>query len=335
MDAIVEQTDLIRVEGLRTYFYTRHGVARSVDGVDFRLRRGEHLGLIGESGSGKSVTALSIMRLIREPPGKIVEGQIHFEGRDLLKLDAASMRKVRGSRISMVFQDPLNHLDPVMRIGDWIAEALVVHRQMSRTDALREASRVLKVLKVASPDDVLKAYPFQLSGGMCQRVLIATAIITEPALLIADEATSALDVTVQASILRSLNELTDVFGTSVLLTTHNMLVVRKACTRVMVMYAGRVVESCDTDALFREPMHPYTVGLLNSVPALERVGRPLVPVPGEPPLPTQEIRGCAFHARCAIRRSVCLEQRPPLTEVAPGHWSACLFPEEARSKDSF
>ena len=334
MHAIVEQADLIRVEGLRTYFYTRHGVARSVDGVDFHLRKGEHLGLIGESGSGKSVTALSIMRLIREPPGKIVGGAIHFEGRDLLKLDDASMRKVRGSRISMVFQDPLNHLDPVMRIGDWIAEALVVHRQMPRAAALREASRVLKVLKVASPDDVLKAYPFQLSGGMCQRVLIATAIVTEPALLIADEATSALDVTVQASILRSLNELTEIFGTSVLLTTHNMLVVRKACTRVMVMYAGRVVESCHTDTLFREPMHPYTVGLLNSVPALERVGQPLVPVPGEPPLPTEEIRGCAFYARCAIRRSACLEQRPPLAEVAPGHWSACLFPEEARSKGS-
>jgi oligopeptide/dipeptide ABC transporter ATP-binding protein len=334
MHAIVEQTDLIRVKALRTYFYTRHGVARSVDGVDFRLRQGEHLGLIGESGSGKSVTALSIMRLIREPPGKIVGGEIQFEGQDLLKLDDASMRKVRGSRISMVFQDPLNHLDPVMKIGDWIAEALVVHRQMPRAQALREASRVLKVLKVASPDDVLKAYPFQLSGGMCQRVLIATAIITEPALLIADEATSALDVTVQASILRSLNELTDIFGTSVLLTTHNMLVVRKACTRVMVMYAGRVVESCDTVALFREPMHPYTVGLLNSVPAFERVGQPLVPVPGEPPLPTDEIRGCAFYGRCAIRRSTCLEQRPLLAEVAPGHWSACLFPEEARSKGS-
>jgi oligopeptide/dipeptide ABC transporter ATP-binding protein len=334
MDAIAEQTDLIRVEGLRTYFYTRHGVARSVDGVDFHLRKGEHLGLIGESGSGKSVTAMSMMRLIREP-GKIVGGEIHFEGHDLLKLDAASMRKVRGSRISMVFQDPLNHLDPVMRIGDWIAEALVIHRQMSRAESLREASRVLKVLKVASPDDVLKAYPFQLSGGMCQRVLIATAIVTEPALLIADEATSALDVTVQASILRSLNELTEIFGTSVLLTTHNMLVVRKACTRVMVMYAGRVVESCHTDALFREPMHPYTVGLLNSVPALERVGKPLVPVPGEPPLPTKEIRGCAFYARCAIRRSICLEQRPLLAEVAPEHWSACLFPEEARSKGSF
>ena len=334
MHAPVEQKDLLRVSGLRTYFYTRHGVAKSVDGVDFRLRKGEHLGLIGESGSGKSVTALSIMRLIREPPGKIVDGAIEFEGRDLLKLDDASMRKVRGSRISMVFQEPLNHLDPIMRIGDWIAEALVLHKGMGRNEALGEASRVLKVLKVASPDVVLRAYPFQLSGGMCQRVLIATAIVTEPALLIADEATSALDVTVQASILRSLNDLTEIFDTAVLLTTHNMLVVRKACTRVMVMYSGRVVESCDTDELFSEPMHPYTVGLLNSVPALERVGQPLVPMPGEPPLPTDEICGCAFYARCPIRRSACLEQRPPLAEVAPGHWSACLFPEEARSKST-
>lgn len=327
-------TDLLRVEGLKTYFFTRHGVAKSVDGVDFRLGASEHLGLIGESGSGKSVTALSIMRLIREPPGRIVGGRIEFEGTDLLALDPESMRRLRGSRISMIFQDPLNHLDPVMKVGDWIAEALTLHKGTSRKAALAEASRVLKVLKVASPDDVLQAYPFQLSGGMCQRVLIATAIVTEPALIIADEATSALDVTVQASILRSLNELTELFGTAVLLTTHNMLVVRKACARVMVMYAGRVVESCATDRLFEAPMHPYTVGLLNSVPALERVGGPLVPMPGEPPLPTDDLPGCAFYARCPIRRATCQERRPPLAEVEPGHWSACLFPEEARSKTS-
>jgi peptide/nickel transport system ATP-binding protein/oligopeptide transport system ATP-binding protein len=334
MDAQVAQKELLSVRGLKTYFYTRHGVAKSVDGVDFEIKKGEHLGLIGESGSGKSVTALSIMRLVREPPGKIVAGEIEFEGQDLAKLDQASMRRIRGSRISMVFQEPLNHLDPVMKIGDWIAEALRLHRDIGRKEALAEAARVMKVLKIASPEDVMRAYPFQLSGGMCQRVLIATAIVTEPALIICDEATSALDVTVQASILRSLGELTDLFGTAVLLTTHNMLVVRQACERVMVMYAGRVVESCDTDTLFREPMHPYTVGLLNSVPALERVGQPLVPMPGEPPLPTDDIKGCAFYPRCPIRRAACLEQRPPLAEVAPGHWSACLFPEEARSKST-
>jgi peptide/nickel transport system ATP-binding protein/oligopeptide transport system ATP-binding protein len=334
MDAQVAQKELLSVRGLKTYFYTRHGVAKSVDGVDFEIKKGEHLGLIGESGSGKSVTALSIMRLVREPPGKIVAGEIEFEGQDLAKLDQASMRRIRGSRISMVFQEPLNHLDPVMKIGDWIAEALRLHRDIGRKEALAEAARVMKVLKIASPEDVMRAYPFQLSGGMCQRVLIATAIVTEPALIICDEATSALDVTVQASILRSLGELTDLFGTAVLLTTHNMLVVRQACERVMVMYAGRVVESCDTDTLFREPMHPYTVGLLNSVPALERVGQPLVPMPGEPPLPTDDIKGCAFFPRCPIRRAACLEQRPPLAEVAPGHWSACLFPEEARSKST-
>jgi peptide/nickel transport system ATP-binding protein/oligopeptide transport system ATP-binding protein len=334
MDAQVAQKELLSVRGLKTYFYTRHGVAKSVDGVDFNIGRGEHLGLIGESGSGKSVTALSIMRLVREPPGKIVDGEIEFEGEDLVKLDQAKMRRIRGRRISMVFQDPLNHLDPVMKIGDWIAEALRLHKDIGRKEALAEAARVMKVLKIASPEDVMRAYPFQLSGGMCQRVLIATAIVTEPALIICDEATSALDVTVQASILKSLGELTDLFGTAVLLTTHNMLVVRQACERVMVMYAGRVVESCDTDTLFHEPMHPYTVGLLNSVPALERVGQPLVPMPGEPPLPTDEIKGCAFYPRCPIRRAACLEQRPPLVEVAPGHWSACLFPEEARSKST-
>ena len=300
---------------------------------DFHISKGERLGLIGESGSGKSVTALSIMRLVREPPGRI-EGEIEFEGQDLVKLDQPGMRRIRGGRISMVFQDPLNHLDPVMRVGDWIAEALLLHRDMDRREALTEAARMMKALKIASPEDVMRAYPFQLSGGMCQRVLIATAIVTEPALIICDEATSALDVTVQASILRSLSELTSLYGVALLLTTHNMLVVRQACTRVMVMYAGRIVESCDADALFREPMHPYTVGLLNSVPALERVGQPLVPMPGEPPLPTEEIRGCAFYARCPIHRAACLERRPPLAEVAPGHWSACLFPEEARSKDT-
>jgi len=324
--------DLLRVEGLKTYFFTRHGVAKAVDGVDFTLAKGERLGLVGESGSGKSVTALSIMRLVRDPPGRIVAGRIVLEGQDLLALDEERMRLVRGSRVSMIFQDPINHLDPIMKVGDWIAEALTLHSGMSRRAALAEALRILKVLKVPSPESVLHAYPFQLSGGMCQRVLIATAIATEPALLIADEATSALDVTVQASILRTLTELTETLGMAVLLTTHNMLVVRKACTRVMVMYAGRVVESCATDRLFDDPMHPYTVGLLNSVPALERIGQSLVPMAGEPPLPTDELPGCAFYARCPNRADVCREQRPPLSEVRPAHWSACFFPEMANRK---
>ena len=330
-----QPADLLRVEGLKTYFFTRHGVAKAVDGVDFRLAKGERRGLVGESGSGKSVTALSLMRLVRDPPGRIVAGRVILEGQDLLTLDAESMRRLRGSRISMIFQDPINYLDPIMKVGDWIAESLTLHKGMGRKAALVEAHRILKVLKVPSPEDVLHAYPFQLSGGMCQRVLIATAIATEPALLIADEATSALDVTVQASILRTLNELSDTFGTAVLITTHNMLVVRKACSRVMVMYAGRVVESCETERLFRSPLHPYTVGLLNSVPALEGINQPLVPMVGEPPLPTDELPGCAFYARCPIRGAVCQEQRPPLQEVRPGHWSACFFPEQAnRKRDS-
>ena len=324
--------DLLRVEGLKTYFFTRHGVAKAVDGVDFTLAKGERLGLVGESGSGKSVTALSIMRLVRDPPGRIVAGRIVLEGQDLLALDDERMRRVRGRRVSMIFQDPINHLDPIMKVGDWIAEALTLHSGMSRGAALAEAVRILKVLKVPSPEDVLHAYPFQLSGGMCQRVLIATAIATQPALLIADEATSALDVTVQASILRTLTELTDTLGMAVLLTTHNMLVVRKACTRVMVMYAGRVVESCATDQLFENPMHPYTVGLLNSVPALERLGQALEPMAGEPPLPTDDMPGCAFYARCPNRADVCLGRRPPLQEVRPAHWSACHFPELAQRK---
>jgi oligopeptide/dipeptide ABC transporter ATP-binding protein len=328
----MESAELLRVEGLRTHFFTRHGVAKSVDGVEFALRAGEHLGLIGESGSGKSVTALSILRLIRDPPGRIVAGRILFEGRDLLTLDAEAMRRVRGSRIAMIFQDPLAHLDPVMKVGDWIAEALMLHKGLGRAAALAAAGRALRALQVASPEDVLHAYPFQLSGGMCQRVLIATALVTEPALIIADEATSALDVTVQASILASLNALTAASGTAVLLTTHNMLVVRQACSRVMVMYAGRIVESCETRQLFARPLHPYTAGLLASVPALERLGAPLAPMAGEPPLPTEAQPGCAFYPRCPVRRAVCAAERPPLAEAAPGHWSACFFPEDARSK---
>ncbi|MGI9335253.1 MAG: ABC transporter ATP-binding protein, partial [Gammaproteobacteria bacterium] len=190
-----QQANLLQVEDLKTYFYSRHGVAKAVDGVGFGLSQGEHLGLVGESGSGKSVTALSIMRLVRDPPGRIVAGRIVFEGRDLLTLGEDSLRQIRGSRISMIFQDPVNHLDPIMRVGDWIAETLTLHKGMSRKEAVAEASRTLKVLKVPSPGDVLHAYPFQLSGGMCQRVLIATAIATQPAMIIADEATSALDVT--------------------------------------------------------------------------------------------------------------------------------------------
>ncbi len=325
----MQPTDLLRVEGLKTYFFTRHGVAKAVDGVDLSLSEGEHLGLVGESGSGKSATALSIMGLVRDPPGRIVAGRIVFEGQDLLSLDAPAMRRLRGRRLSMIFQDPISHLDPIMKVGDWIAESLTLHKGMTRKSATAEASRLLKVLKVPSPDDVLDAYPFQLSGGMCQRVLIATAIATEPALIIADEATSALDVTVQASILRTLNELSENSGTAILFTTHNMRVVRKACSRVVVMYAGRVVENCETERLFCGPMHPYTVGLLNSVPSLERIGQPLVPMAGEPPLPTDDLPGCAFHARCPIRKPICEEQRPPLQEVHPGHWSACFFPEEA------
>ncbi len=325
----MDRTKLLQVEGLKTWFHSRHGVAKAVDGIDFSIGEGEHLGLVGESGSGKSVTALSILRLVRDPPGRIVDGRILFEGQNLLTLTDEQMRRIRGRRISMVFQDPVSHLDPVMKVGDWIAEALTLHEGASRKEAIAEAVRLLQVLKVPSPRDVLHAYPFQLSGGMCQRVLIATAMATEPVLIIADEATSALDVTVQASILRTLGELTDRVGTAVLLTTHNMRVVRKACSRVLVMYAGRVVENCRTEHLFERPMHPYTVGLLNAVPSLDRVGGPLVPMLGEPPLPTELPPGCAFYARCPIRRPVCREQRPPLFEVAPGRFSACLFAEEA------
>jgi len=325
---------LLQVEGLKTHFDTRHGLSKAVNDVSFHLFRGERLGLVGESGSGKSVTALSIMRLVRDPPGRIVAGRIIFEGRDLLTLDAARMRELRGDRIAMIFQDPVNHLDPIMTAGDWIAETLGWHKGLGRKAAIVEVRALLKLLKVPSPDDVLRAYPYQLSGGMCQRVLIATAIATKPSLIIADEATSALDATVQASIIRVLNELSASLGTAMLVTTHNMLVVRKACDRVMVMYCGRIVESCETEALFSSPLHPYTNGLLNSRPALDSIGRPLTPMPGEPPLPTDDLPGCAFYSRCPVHRPKCQEQRPPLLEVRPGRWSACFFPEDAHKRSN-
>jgi oligopeptide/dipeptide ABC transporter ATP-binding protein len=316
--------DLLRVEGLRTHFFTPAGVIRAVDGVSFAIGHGERLGLVGESGSGKSVTALSILRLVREP-GRIVSGRISFCGEDLLARPEKAMRRIRGGRIAMIFQDPANYLDPMFTAGDAIAEAITLHAAASRREARRQAVALLRELKVPSPEDVMDAYPFQLSGGMCQRVLIAMAIATRPELLIADEPTSGLDVTVQASILRTLRQLTEESGTAMLLTTHSMPVVRKACARTIVMYCGRIVEAAPTEQLLARPLHPYTQALLRSMPALEQRGRPLASIPGEPPRPGRVPPGCAFAPRCPIARPDCAERQPPLLELEPGRLSACPY----------
>ncbi len=321
---------LLEIQDLKTHFFTRSVVVKAVDGVNITLNEGEVMGLVGESGSGKSVTALSVLDLVRYP-GRIVDGQINFQGEDLRAKSSREMRELRGGRVSMIFQDPANYLDPVAKVGNGISESLMLHKDMKKAEALEEAKRLLGILKVPSPDDVLDAYPFQLSGGMCQRVLIATAIASEPALLIADEATTALDVTVEASILRTLQELKEGSGTTLLVTTHNMRVVRKVCTRTIVMYSGRIMESGPTADMMDRPLHPYTAGLLSCMPTIERRGQPLTSLPGEPPVPGSLLEGCVFAPRCPIAKPVCKEVQPPLEELEPGRWSACPYLQESYS----
>ena len=321
------QAPLLEVDNLQTFFYTRTGTVKAADGVSFSLNRGEIVGLVGESGSGKSVTAFSIMRLVKTP-GQIVGGRVLLDGDDLLLKSEEEMRAVRGRSLSMIFQDPANFLDPLFTAGQAISEAMRMHQEMSREDAREAAIQLLVELKVPSPETVVDSYPFQLSGGMCQRVLIATAMASRPALLIADEATSALDVTVQASILRTLREMRDTSGTAVLVTTHNMQVVRKVCTRTMVMYAGRILESGPTTDVLDEPLHPYTAGLLSCVPTLDQLGEQLSSIPGEPPIPGSIEKGCVFYPRCPIRKPVCEDVQPPLQEIRPGRMSACPYLQE-------
>ena len=320
------EAPVLQVADLQTYFYTRTGTVKAADGVSFSLNKGEIVGLVGESGSGKSVTAFSIMRLVK-PPGQIVGGRVLLSGEDLLLKSEDEMRAVRGRSVAMIFQDPINFLDPLFTAGQAIGEAMILHQKISRQEARRQAIQLLAQLKVPSPETVVDSYPFQLSGGMCQRVLIATAMASKPAVLIADEATSALDVTVQASILRALQELRDTWGTAILVTTHNMQVVRKVCTRTMVMYSGLIMESGPTKEVLGEPLHPYTAGLLSSVPTPDQLGQ-LHYIPGEPPTPGSIEQGCVFYPRCPIRRPVCQEVQPPLLELQPGRWSACPYLQE-------
>ena len=317
-------TPLLDVRGLHTYFLTDGGVARAVNGVDFAVSAGERVGLVGESGSGKSVTALSIMRLIDPPAGRIVSGEIRFRGRDLLRLTEPELRRLRGSEIAMVFQDPMTSLDPVFTIGDQLVETIVLHRGLGRRAARKVALESLKAVRIPQATKRLDDYPHQLSGGMRQRVVIAIALSCDPSLLIADEPTTALDVTTQAQILELLRSVASERGTAVVLITHDLGIVAGFCDRVDVMYAGRIVEGGLAEEIYDRPLHPYTWGLLGSVARLDRprTGR-LRAIRGAPPSPLTVHAGCPFHPRCdfATERSLC--EVPALRRVGDDHLAAC------------
>ena len=313
---------LLRVRDLKTYFVTEHGsgTARAVDGVSFDLNPGETLGIVGESGCGKTVTSLSILRLVPEPPGHILPGSlIEFEGRNLLALTASELREVRGNRIAMIFQEPMTSLNPVFTVGDQIAEAAIIHQHLSRKAARARAIEMLKLVGIPDPDERVDHYPHQLSGGMRQRVMIAMALVCHPQVLIADEPTTALDVTIQAQILELLDRLQKELGMAVLLITHDLGVVAGHADRVVVMYAGEVVETADTTALFDRPVHPYTEGLLAAVPRIDAPRSRLHAIPGQVPAATAWPVGCRFHPRCPYAWDKCVAEEPPLLETGdPG-----------------
>ena len=313
---------LLSVEGLQTHFETGEGVLRAVDGVSFSIERGEVLGLVGESGCGKSVTSLSIMRLV-PPPGRVAAGRVLFEGEDLLAKDAEAMRRVRGARIAMVFQEPMTSLNPVFSIGDQIASAILAHSDAGRREAWQRTVEMLDLVQIPSPRQRARDFPHQLSGGLRQRAMIAMALGSGPALLIADEPTTALDVTIQAQILDLLRRLQAERGMSVLLITHDLGVVAELCHRVAVIYAGRIVEMAPVTSLFARPLHPYTRGLLQCLPHPSRFGQPLASIEGVPPDQRQRSAGCRFAPRCSYAVAACRRDEPTLEEREPGHFVAC------------
>ena len=314
---------LLSVENLRTYFHMSSALARSVDGVSFVVNAGETVGIVGESGCGKSVTALSILRLI-QPPGRIEEGsRIMFEGKDLVTLDDAGMRRIRGNRISMIFQEPMSALNPVFSVGDQVAEVARVHGTGSRKDAWNRAVEMLTLTGIPSPAERAKQYPHQLSGGMRQRVLIAMALIMNPALVIADEPTTALDVTIQAQILELLVDLQKRLGTSILMITHDLGVIAETTSRVLVMYGGEIVEEAPVKVLFASAHHPYTEGLMNAMPQITDSRERLNVIPGTVPPPTAWPSGCRFRDRCPYSWEKCEREHPPLYQIGDGHTSRC------------
>lgn len=308
--------EILTINNLKTYFYVEDRIVKAVDGVDLHVKKGETLGVVGESGSGKSITAFSILQLIPSPPGKIVEGEILFKGKDLTKLSNNEIRKIRGKEISMIFQEPMTSLNPVYTVGEQIVEAMRLHLKLSKREATAEAIEMLKLVGIPSPEKRFYSYPHQLSGGMRQRIMIAMALSCRPELLIADEPTTALDVTTQAQILDLIRELREQFGTSIILITHDLGVVAEAVDHVVVMYAGKVMEYADVRSFFREPKHPYSVGLLNSMPTLEYDKDRLEPIDGTVPSPVDMPEGCRFCTRCKEARKICVMEEPDLIDLA-------------------
>ena len=318
---------VLEIRDLKTYFFTYEGVAKAVDGVTYQLAKGEPLGVVGESGCGKSVTALSILRLIPIPPGKIVGGEILFKGKNLIDLSEEEMRKIRGNRISMIFQEPMTSLNPVFTIGNQIQETIKLHQGLSKRESLEKAIEMLRLVNIPSPERCVNQYPHELSGGMRQRAMIAMSLACNPEILIADEPTTALDVTIQAQILDLLNKLKEELGMAIILITHNLGVIAETVNRVLVMYAGKIVEEAKTKTLFENPQHPYTRGLLKSIPRLGdkvRHGKVrLSEIPGVVPSLYEIPSGCKFSTRCPSVMDICKEKEPELKEIEKDHFSAC------------
>ena len=326
----VSQNNILEIRGLKTYFFTEAGVVRAVDGVDLVVKRGEVLGIVGESGCGKSVTSLSVMRLVGQP-GIVVDGEIIFDDEDLLKLSESAMQDIRGNRISMIFQQPQSSLNPVFRVGDQITEVLLIHQEMNKGEAERRAIELLATVGIPEPESRAQAYPHELSGGMAQRVMIAMALACVPQLLIADEPTTALDVTIQAQILDLMRNLRSQMAASIILITHDLGVVAEMCDRVNVMYAGRIVEEASVTELFRNPKHPYTDALIGSTPVLGQADKELVTIPGSVPNLIDLPPGCKFAPRCKARvendLDICTQEEPELKQVAPNHFVRCWLYE--------
>ena len=315
---------LLEVRNLKTQCFTQEGVVKAVDGVTYDLLEGETLGLVGESGCGKSVSALSIMRLIPDPPGRIIDGEVVFEGRDLLKVDEDEMRAVRGNRIAMIFQEPMTSLNPVLTIGRQLTEALELHLKMDKRASRKRSIELLQLVGIPEADRRVDDYPHQFSGGMRQRVMIAMGLSCEPKLLLADEPTTALDVTIQAQVLEIVKRLCTELGTAVIIITHNLGVVARYADRVNVMYAGKIIERANSAELYANPQHPYTLGLLHSVPRLDEARREkLDPIEGLPPDLVDLPQGCPFAPRCKFVKPKCLEEYPPLFPVGKEHVAAC------------
>ena len=324
-----EAEAVLELENVHTRFFTRDGVVRAVDGVSYEVRRGETLGVVGESGCGKSVTALSIMRLVASPPGRIVDGAIRFQGTDLLRLSNVEMQAIRGNEISMIFQEPMTSLNPVLTVGTQISEALMMHRGLSKRDALDNVVEMLRLVHIPEARSRVHEYPHQMSGGMRQRVMIAMAVSCNPKILLADEPSTALDVTIQAQILDLMRELQETLGTAIVLITHDMGVIAENADRVVVMYAGKKVEEASVEELFSHPMHPYTEGLLGSIPRMSVAAKNkskrlrLNEIPGMVPSLYNLPQGCAFAPRCAHASDRCRSEYPGLEQKRPGHLVAC------------